>query len=257
MKISDEIFLTGFVHKKTNLMDELCHRITEQVEIGLTETCDIDMFADHPIKDECPVCTNPLPLEERESIFTTCCGQLICGECVTATKERCVSGHLCPFCREGGQNNEFASIKAHARRGNCHAAIYVSEAYRTGENGVEESRYHHLKWLVTAASNGSDIAYGMLSQCYLNGIVVGRSELKRCQCLEIAAKKGDITARRSLAKMDREAGDMERAMKHMEVAACAGCTVSLSNVFQGLREGIISKIRVDEVIKKHQANCDR
>jgi len=30
---------------------------------------------------------------------------------------------------------------------------------------------------------------------------------------------------------------MERAMHHMEVAACAGCTVSLRNVFQGLREG--------------------
>ena len=58
-------------------MDELCHRITEQVEIGLTETCDIDLFADHPIKDECPVCTNPLPLEERESTFTTCCGRSV------------------------------------------------------------------------------------------------------------------------------------------------------------------------------------
>jgi len=50
---------------------------------------------------------------------------------------------------------------------------------------------------------------------------------------------------------------MERAMHHMEVAACAGCTVSLRNVFQGLREGIISKSRVDEVIKNYQANCDR
>ena len=238
-------------------MDELCHRITEQVEIGLTETCDIDLFADHPIKDECPVCTNPLPLEEEDSIFTICCGQIICHECVTATKERCVSGHLCPFCREGEQMNEFASIKAHARGGNHSAAIYVSEAYRTGEYGVEESRYHCLRWLVTAASNGSYIAYGLLSKCYLNGIVVGRSELKRRQCLEIAAKKGDIKARRSLAKMDRDTGNMERAMLHTEVAASAGCKVSLTNVFQGLREGIISKSRVDGVIKKHQANCDR
>ena len=176
-------------------VQDLVDAITEQVQRGIDETRNIGMFDYIPVPDECPICMETLSVEESESVFAPCCAKVICKDCDTKINST-VTGHMCPFCRKrrvSGLRDELVALKSLARKGNIAASISLSNAYRNGD-GVEISNYKALKLAVTAASNGSAVAYGIFSEAYSNGIIVRNSSSDRRQCLQIAAKMGCINS---------------------------------------------------------------
>ena len=47
--------------------------------------------------DDCPICSLPLPLDEKQIVFRPCCTKLVCNGCVAAAWKRGIRD--CPFCR--------------------------------------------------------------------------------------------------------------------------------------------------------------
>ena len=235
-------------------VQDLVDAITEQVQRGIDETRNIGMFDYIPVPDECPICMETLTVEENELVFVPCCAKVICKDCATKIKST-VTGHMCPFCRKrrvSGRRDTLVALKSLARKGNIDASISLSNAYRNGD-GVEVSDYKALKWAVTAASNGSAVAYGILSKAYLNGIIVEKGFLDRRRCLEIAAKMGSIKARRTLINIAADEGDHPTAMLHSEIAASAGCKVGLKNLLSDYkRGGGITKQRLDTILEHYK-----
>jgi len=60
---------------------------------------DEKLFADPPPRDECPICLIPLPLNESQIQFQSCCGKTICDGCVYTMQIREGKFLRCPFCR--------------------------------------------------------------------------------------------------------------------------------------------------------------
>lgn len=237
-------------------MNELIHTVETQIVKGIEETHGIDLFDETHKRDECPICFEKLPIESSGHIFMSCCGHIICQGC-DLTMQDTENGQGCPFCRNKppvGNTEYLAAIKSLAKRGCAEAALALSDAYRVGGNGVEVNNYKSLSWLVKAASLGSAAGYGQLSQAYSNGVIVKRCPVRRRQCLEISAKMGSIRARCTLMIICNNEGDFLSEKQHREIAASAGCEVSMKNLFQEYRQGGIAKKRLDEILKHYQEN---
>ena len=47
--------------------------------------------------DDCPICSLPLPLQVKQSMFKACCMKKVCSGCILAAAKRGMRD--CPFCR--------------------------------------------------------------------------------------------------------------------------------------------------------------
>jgi len=59
---------------------ELEARLNNLLTTSLAETANIDLFASLE-KEECPICMIPMPFDESEVLFMTCCGKYVCHGC--------------------------------------------------------------------------------------------------------------------------------------------------------------------------------
>ena len=71
------------------------------------ELYDEMLFNEPPPREDCPICTLPLPIAAYERGFKPCCGKIICLGCIHAMiKEDIKKGkkkeeiNMCPYCRE-------------------------------------------------------------------------------------------------------------------------------------------------------------
>ena len=55
--------------------------------------------------------------------------------------------------------------------------------------------------------------------------------------LECAAMEGNVVARHNLGRLEEDAGNMNRAMKHYMISACAGCDDALKEIQEGFFNG--------------------
>ena len=87
------------------------------------ELHDEALFKKPPPNDECPICMLPLPLENGEQQYKSCCGKMICDGCVYGVMTTSEPGDLlrimtqlaterhhdcfnCPFCRTPQPNTD-------------------------------------------------------------------------------------------------------------------------------------------------------
>ena len=80
-----------------------------------------------------------------------------------------------------------------------------------------------------------------MAQSYGNGRGVNIDKKKGKYYFELAAMNGDIEARVRLFMIEGKAGNQDRAMKHIIMAARAGDKEALEKVKEGFMKGIISK----------------
>jgi hypothetical protein len=71
------------------------------------EAVELMLFQLPPLREDCPICMIPLPHDENQSIFITCCGAVICAGCTLAfAQEELRNGKSgaevgrCPFCKQ-------------------------------------------------------------------------------------------------------------------------------------------------------------
>jgi len=82
-------------------------------------------------------------------------------------------------------------------------------------------------------------------------VEVDKQKAKRYH--ELAAMRGDETARHSLGLVEEETGDMERALKHHVIAVRSGYSDSLRSIKKLYADGHASKEDYTKALQSYQA----
>ena len=220
------------------------------------------LFKDPPPTEDCPICFLPLALDPRENAFKTCCGKLICCGCVyTMSKEARGRGKidLCAFCREPNPSSdadETKRIKKLMDANNARAFYYLAGWYDRGISGMPQDFAKANELLLRAGELGCADGYCNLGNSYYNGEGVEVDKKKAILYWELAAMNGDVKARLNLGRMEGQAGNHHRAMKHYLLAAKAGYKDSLDAVKVGYMNGIVTKDEYENTLRAYQSRQD-
>ena len=226
------------------------------------ELFDEELFKDHPESEECPICMIPLPIEENQIRFQTCCGKTLCCGCIHAqVKEDISSGKrkeeiaTCPFCRKPDARTEEERnlrLKKIMEKGNATALHIVASLYNEGRRDFCRNLTKAIELYLKSGELGCADAYCSLGNIYEEGNGVERDVKKARYYFELGTIGGSIDARHNLACFDAKDGDIERASKHFVICAKAGSEVSLPYVKGFFEDGIITKDEYAEVLRAYQ-----
>jgi hypothetical protein len=208
---------------------------------------------------ECPICFLPLPLDKSQSMFWSCCCERICDGCVLANamanRDDEMKVRRCPFCRETANVDDDDDDDEDRKRvmkrvkANDPAALCFE-----GKNRYDEGDYGSaLEYLTKAAELGDVVAHYELSYMYYKGHGVEMDKEKMVYHLEEAAIGGHPYARHSLAYLEEEIGNAERAVKHLIIAANIGHDLSMKALWKHYSRGNITKEDLDATLRKHHA----
>jgi len=180
---------------------ELEARLDNLLSTAQTETADIDIFAPITEREECPICLIPLPIQDYEAAFSTCCGKHICNGCAykhaLAEKEKAYDDPdkrlgLCAFCRQPyAPKDSIKRLRKLMKKNIPGAFMSMAIHYQSGD-GVLQSYTRSLEMYISAAEIGHANAYTNIGTFYEAGLVVEQSVNKAVEFYEIAAKKGYV-----------------------------------------------------------------
>ena len=198
----------------------------------VAELHDKALFKQPPPTEDCPICTLPLPLLPKDSVFQSCCGKIICRGCIhTMIMEEIRRGkkkeeiNACAFCRRPAATDEEAieRVKMLMKSDNAHAFYTFAGYYHNGEHDMQQDRVKANELWRKAGELGCAEAYSRLGYSFSNGMGVEVDKKKAKHYYEIAAMKGEVMARYNLAVLEGKAvGNHQRAYKHFIIAARAG-----------------------------------
>jgi TPR repeat protein len=112
------------------------------------------------------------------------------------------------------------------------------------------------EYFTKAAELGDVESHQLLSVAYHKGQGVEKDEKKELYHLEVAAIGGHPHARHNLGAYEARCNRMERAVKHMIIAANLGSDDSIKALKQGYIHGFISKDDFAAALRAHQAAID-
>ena len=216
----------------------------------VAELYDEALFKESPLREDCPICMMPLPLERGGSTFKYCCGKYICGGCIHAMmmedikKGKELEEHLCAFCRTpetSSDEEKNRRLEKLVEKGNAEAYYQLAARYGQGTNGMSQDMAKVAELLLKAGELGCAEAYSQLSCLYTFGQGVGSDDEKAKHYSELAAISGNVDARYNIGVLEHGTGNYHRAFKHFMVAARAGDNESLDKVKQGFRSGHVTK----------------
>ena len=171
----------------------------------------------------------------------------------------------CPFCnsdRDSKTDDERVEELIKRVEANDAGAIYVlGNHYCHGQLGLQQDRSKAIELWKQAAKLGSSQAHFSLGVIYIQ-----EGNLKKAKIhYEAAAMAGDEVARGNLAKMEFESmnfaymelefGKKERAVKHLRIAASAGCYSSMKNFMTCFEKGYISRDEIDSILTAYNNSC--
>ena len=224
------------------------------------ELHDEALFKDPLPPEECPICCLPLS-GIKDTLFKTCCGKIICDGCELAVtikdyergKKKEDIG-MCPFCRTPAplSNEEEAErIKKLMEKGIANAYDLLAADYTEGNNGLQRDMAKANELYLKAGELGYAAAYNNLGYSYYSGRGVDVDKKKAKYYYELAAMGGDADARYRLGSIEGQAGNEQRAFKHMVVAAKSGHEYSLAKVKDGFAVGIVTKDEYAQALRAY------
>ena len=249
---------------------ELEARLDNLLSTSQKETEDIDLFAPIVIseREECHICMIPLPLDESETNFMSCCGKSICNGCtykeVLNDLKSGISSHAlldklkCAFCRQAAgtmNENTIKATKKLMKTNNPQAYMQMASYYKRGE-GVFQSDTKALEMRIRAAELGNAWAYSFIGDHYVRGNAVEQDTSKALAFLEVAAKKGSIYAHRQLAALLAKNGDYKMSIEHCKVAASAGDQEAMDFAMKYYKNKLLSKEDLAQTLRAFQASSD-
>ena len=220
---------------------------------------DEDLFKENPPRDECPICMLPLPLNNAETRYQSCCGKILCMGCIQAVKTAGDNRCLCPFCRtppaiSDGELIERIKERVAARDA---GAVYLLGSYcRDGRYGLPQNMAKAMKLLFRAGELGDARSYNRIGYSYYNGNGVERDEKKAKYYFELAAMGGYVVARHNLGIWEQRAGNMDRAVKHFMITAAAGHDKSLTAIRESFFNGSATKDDFETALRAHKESKD-
>ena len=209
----------------------------------VAELHDEQLFKDIEPNEECPICMLPLPHENKTSTFNTCCGKEICIGCIYAM-EMSEGKDICAFCRTPpaiSDEEEMERLKNLMDKGNAVAFSTLGGCYADGDLGLPQDDQKANKLYLKAGELGCAAGYYNLGNSYHRGRGVERDVKKAQPYWQLAAMGGIVRARQNLGCVEGQAGNIQRAFKHMIIGARAGSKESLDAVKIGFMQGIVTK----------------
>ena len=195
-------------------------------------------------RDECPICFLPMPIDGDENSFKSCCGKTICNGCIYAMRMS-EGKQICAFCRTPTvtSDEEFIKqLKKLINNGNAEAFNSLAGYYSGGNLGVPQDHRKASELYLKGGELGCANSYFNLGVSYYNGWGVENDLKKAKHYWELAAMGGDVDARHNLGAMEGEACNVDRAIKHLILAARAGDKIALDAVKEGLTmDGLVTK----------------
>jgi tetratricopeptide (TPR) repeat protein len=203
---------------------------------------------------ECPICCLPLSLDESKSILNTCCSKPICQGCDYANKKREIEqgqGERCAYCREPLSESDEEIEKRTMERVKKNDPVALS--YMGTKHSNEGDYARAAEYYTTAAELGDVNAQFLLGALYFKGQGVEKDMKKAMYHFEQAAIGGHPGGRTGLAIHEEDNGRMERAVKHVMIAANLGHDASLNVIKDYFMKGIVSKEEYAAALRGYQA----
>jgi tetratricopeptide (TPR) repeat protein len=243
----------------TNCREEHREQHKDVCKIRKAELHDRRLFTlpDGNHRGECPICFLPMPLDVGKSAFRSCCGQWICMGCAHAcfisNKHDTVKATTCAFCQTPtSDKEEYRKRKKERIEANDPAALRFTGADCYIKGNYDKAR----KYWETAAELGNAEAHCDLGCMYMEGIGVEKDENKAVYHWEKAAIGGHPQARHNLAYIEGGNGNLERAKKHLVIAAKLGHDKSMKWLLPMYQDGFITKEEYGATLRTHQAAVD-
>ena len=226
------------------------------------EIHDEALFKEPPPPEECPICMLPLPVYENQTgtTFKSCCGKLICNGCAHAMKETGDKNmKICPFCKTPparSPEERVERVKKLVERGNANALNQLARYYDNGRLGLPQDRAKANELYLKAGELGHAEAYYNLGCSYQYGDGVEIDMKKAKYYYELAAMNGDVVARYNIGCLEGQAGNYQRAMKHLVISARSGDDKSLDAVKDGYMAGHVTKDQYANTLREYQKSQD-
>ena len=203
---------------------------------------------------DCPICYLPLPVVQEKSSFMSCCSKSVCNGCDYANTEREKEGrlpHKCPFCRKAAPKTEEEVNERLMKRidANDPGAMCVMGTMRYEEGDYKAA----FEFWTRAVALGYVEAHHQLSVLYQKGQGVEKDMKKELHHLKEAAIGGHPAARHNLGARSYQKGRVDRAVKHLIIAAKLGHDKSLKSVQDLYKAGFVSKEDFNAALRGYQA----
>ena len=206
---------------------------------------------------DCPICCVPFPLDPLKSRMQACCSKMICIGCsyssiVRHWEEKRL--RTCPFCRHIVPDTLEESDKIRTKRVEANDPTAIRQL---GRKHLDEGDYDSaFKYLTKAADFGDAMAHYELSVMYRDEEGVEKDEKREIYHLEEASIAGLPLARYSLAFHEAKNGRIERAVKHLIIAASLGEDNSINGLKEYYKSGFVSKDDFAAALRAHHAAVD-
>jgi len=232
---------------------------------------DPELWKPHPPTEECPLCLVPLPLRQDQVTYWACCGQSVFEACnseafralAITNRERNLPPmeESCAFCRQPIEKDGSEWVKMCEERidkkGDVKAMVHLAGLYRNGIGEHPPSHAKYLELMRKAADSGHPGAIGSLGHSFVFGeLGVIEDEEEGRACLEDAAKKGCVLARKNLAFLAKDYQQHDLAIKHFKLAAGAGNEDSMKELWKYFSSDKLTKAELEETLRAHHAACD-
>ena len=200
---------------------------------------------------DCPICCVPHPTDQ-ETVINPCCSKTICKGCSFADiirQRREKSQRTCPFCRYPLPKSKEQADKILMKRvaANDPAAL-CEHAFDLVEEGDYDDAF---KCWNKAAGMGDAMAHYNLSLMYKDGQGVEMDEMKEVYHSEEAAIRGHAKARFNLAYRELMKDRIDRAVKHLIIAANLGYDESIQALKICYKDGHVSKEDFATALRAH------
>ena len=193
-------------------------------------------------------------MDEIETNYRACCGKRICAGCTHADKTE-NNRTICPFCRTPAPTSEgeaIESLKERAGGGDAIAIFQLGCYYERGVYGLPQNYDKAMELYLRAGELGYAVGYFNLGAAFDRGEGVRRDDKKAQYYYELAAIGGDVTARYNLGALEKNAGNMNRAVKHWMIAAGAGYDDSLKQIRECFVNGYATKDDFEKALRAHK-----
>ena len=165
----------------------------------------------------------------------------------------------CPFCRglpPRTDEEQAALFTKLVERGNGKATNGVAIFHATGQLGFKIDTAKTMELFLKSGELGCAIGYLNLADSYYHGKYTGVNIKKAKHYFELAAMLGSVKARYKLTMIEGAAGNKARAFKHILVAARSGDDMSMSEVTEGFKLGMLTKDQYADALRTYQQRSD-
>ena len=247
--------------KYCNRECQIAHRPQHKKECRrrAAELHDEKLFKQPPPDEDCPICFLRMPTLPSGRRYMICCGKTICSGCFYAPvydhQGNIVAEKVCPYCRVSVPKSYEEMIEREKERAELNdpiAMLNLGEDYFKGTNGYPQDYVKALELWHRAAEFGNAEAYNRIGYAYGHGQGVEVDKKKADHYFELAAIGGNEVARHNLGCVERNAGNMNRALKHFFIAVRGGQNKSLKIIKELYINGNATKEDYTKALQYYQ-----